>query len=448
MRCKTLVLTLALLFGVLSGHPEAVSDFDWNAVEEEALGYLKEYIRIDTTNPPGRTREAAEFLKGILEGEGIEVTLFESDAEAGKVNLLARTRGHREKKPLLLLNHMDVVPAAGEGWAEDPFAALERDGYLWGRGTLDMKGMGIIEMMALILIKRSGQELDRDILFLSVCDEESGRALGASWMIENHWEALDPGAVIDEGGFIAHNLFAEDGRYYIAPSVDEKRVLWLKLTADGEGGHGSMPHSLNPNLILVDALNRIIGISPQEGNHETVTQLKEAVGELSENPFTYAIMHHTISLTSLTSGVGDPPKVNVIPTTAEATLDCRLLPGTSVDEFIDKIGERISDPRVRIDVLYRPRAVSEAGSVDELISAVETVMQREFPGSETVPILLPGGTDSRFFRARGVPAIGFTPIEVDGETLGLLHGDNERISVEGFRRGVRLFYEILSEMTQ
>jgi len=445
MGLVTLVLAVA---GYACMSANASVGLNWEKLEEESLAHFKHYLTLDTTNPPGRTVEAIQFLKEILEKEGIEVTLYESDQAAGKVNLLARLKAENPKeKPLLLLNHVDVVPVEKKNWLVEPFGAVEREGEIWGRGALDMKSLGVMELMAMIARHRSGRPLERDLLFLAVCDEEIGGIRGARWMVEEKWEDLDPGAVIDEGGFIANQVFTEDDTLYIAPAVGEKKVLWLKMIASGQGGHGSMPHSHNPTLILMDALNRILGTPPQEGEDPVVAQLKEEAGELAVNPFTFAITHDTISLTSLDAGVGDPPKVNIIPTTAEATLDCRLLPQTSVTEFVSGLVQKINDPRISFKVLYEPEEGVTPPPPDELVEAVSKVLKKEFPEAKVTPILLPGGTDSRFFRARGVPAIGFNPIELSPKQLELLHGDNERIDVDQFKRGVRLFYQIVDELT-
>jgi acetylornithine deacetylase/succinyl-diaminopimelate desuccinylase-like protein len=454
-RLGTLLIVCVLMANGCGRSQNPSFHFNWDEVSIEALAYLREYLSIDSTNPPGNVSRAASFLTGLLQKEGIETDVYHSDRAGGKVNFLARLRAeHPKRKPLLLLSHMDIVPAESERWQVDPLSGLEKDGAVWGRGALDMKAMGVLELMALLLTQRSGRELDRDIIMLSVCDEETGGEFGTRWMVENHWEALDPGAVIDEGGFIARNLLTDDGQLFISPSVGEKKVLWLKLKAEGVGGHGSMPHSFNPNLILMDALNQIFSSPPQMGTDPIVQGLKETTGALADNPFNFAITHDTISLTSLSSGVGDPPKVNVIPSVAEATLDCRLLPGTSVEGFIENLTERMSDSRIEIKVVYRPEVlvhtseeVLPAASSEELVQAIRKVMKKELPGAEFAPILLPGGTDSRFFRARGVPSIGFTPIEINHESLQWIHGDDERIPIDQFKRGVRLLYEIVAELT-
>ena len=211
---------------------------DETALEQEALSALAEYLRIDTTNPPGNEIKAAQFFKAIFEREGIEAQVFES--APGRGNIYARLKGDGSKKAIVLLNHMDVVPADRGYWSVDPFSGITKDGHLWGRGALDMKGMGIVELMAMLALKRQGMPLKADVIFLGTADEEAGGAMGAGFIVKEHFDLImDAGVVLNEFGGI---LVADDGkvRYYTAYPA-EKTPLWLKLIATGPPGHGSGP---------------------------------------------------------------------------------------------------------------------------------------------------------------------------------------------------------------
>ena len=293
--------------------------------------------------------KAADFLTRILEREGIPVKRY--DSGPGRSIVLARLKGTGPAKPLLLLNHMDVVPTDPARWQHDPFAAEIVDGKMWGRGTIDMKGLGVVQLMAFLSLKRQNVPLARDVILMAVPDEETGGTLGARWMRTEHYADIDPEYILDEGGFGSRDLFAP-GKLVFGISVAEKKILWLKLTAEGVAGHGSQPHDQNPNDRLVRALSRLLNDPLPSTSFTVLDTMKSRVGTFSVNKFNNAIQHSTISLTSLRSGVGDPPKVNVIPSIAEATIDCRVLPGTSKDQWMTEIRRRLADPAIKVEITY------------------------------------------------------------------------------------------------
>jgi acetylornithine deacetylase/succinyl-diaminopimelate desuccinylase-like protein len=322
---------------------------------DEVTRLLSEYVAIDTSNPPGDTTRAAAFLTAILDKEGIPVTRYES--APGKVIIYARlkaTVSPAAGKAILLLHHMDVVPADRAQWKTDPFTPTIQGDELWGRGSMDMKGQGVAQLVAFLMLKRQNLPRTRDVILMAEPDEEVGGALGARWMIANHYAELDPEYVLDEGGFGSTDLFANKMVYGI--SVAEKKIVWLKLRAEGVAGHGSQPTDTNPNDRLVKALARLLGdggarafqasadrSAENLALHPTVIDMMQAkVGAFAKNKFTNAIQQSTISLTWFRSGVGDPPKINVIPSVAEAGLDCRVLPGTSKDQWIAEVARRRS----------------------------------------------------------------------------------------------------------
>ncbi|MFQ5720855.1 MAG: M20/M25/M40 family metallo-hydrolase, partial [Acidobacteriota bacterium] len=301
------VVLVATMWAHLTGTPARADPPDWQAVGDEAVEILQDYIRHDTSNPPGRVVVAGQFLREILERNGIATRWFESEPGVTG-NLLARlpATGTPAGRPILLLHHMDVVPADATRWRHDPFGGEVADGVIWGRGAMDMKGIGVLHLMAMLTLKRQAIPLDRDLLLMAVADEEVGGARGARWMLDHHPDLLDVGIVFDEGGFGARDVLA-DGRLVFAVSVAEKKLVWLKLTAEGVAGHGSQPHAANPNDHLVAALDRILHLPALGAEPDVVRELRRRVGELAHNKFTHAITHTTTSLTTLHAGVGEPP---------------------------------------------------------------------------------------------------------------------------------------------
>jgi acetylornithine deacetylase/succinyl-diaminopimelate desuccinylase-like protein len=434
-------LALVLSVGMVP-RPLAAQDVDWAKTADDALRALQEYVRIDTSNPPGRTTAAADFLTRRLEAEGVPVTRYES--APGKAIVLARLKGDGRGKPILLLHHMDVVPADPSRWKADPFSGALEDGHVWGRGSVDMKGTGIAHLFAFLTLKRQGVPLDRDVVLLAVPDEEIGGELGAGWMMERHYAELDPEYVLDEGGFGSRDLFA-DGRLVYGISVAEKQMLWLRVTAEGVAGHGSQPHDRNPNDRLVKALSRLLAEPMPSPSVAVLDTLRARVGPLAVNKYTNAIQHSTISLTTLRSGVGDPPKVNVIPSIAQATLDCRLLPGVTREAWLAELRRRLADAELKIEVTYESEDPTVSTQDTPLYRALEAAILRSDPGAVVAPILVPYGTDSNKFRPRGVKSYGITPAVYAAEIATSMHGDAERFPAAEMGKAIRVLYEAVRE---
>jgi acetylornithine deacetylase/succinyl-diaminopimelate desuccinylase-like protein len=435
---------LKLLPLVFIAAPLVAADPDWAAVEKHALDLLQRYVRIASINPPANTAATAALFKAELETAGLAPKLYTSGPD-GQTNLIVRLQGRDlSKKPLLLLNHFDVVPIDPKAWSVDPFGAIVRDGWIWGRGTLDMKGLGVQQLTALVTLKAAGIVPPRDIVMLSTADEESSGERGVKWMIANHWDELNPEYVIDEGGATSRDLFAP-GKLISGISVGEKQLSWLRLRATGTAGHGSQPIADNANTILVAAIQKALNIPAGGRPNAVVEAMERAVGgRFADNKFTNAIRTNTASLTTLTSGVGSPVKVNVIPSTAEATLDCRLLPGVNADEFLSEMRARINDPRVTIERLAEPIDPGTSSSETPLFRAIRTAVLRAHPDATVTPMLVPYGTDSNELRRRGVPAYGFNPMVLDSSVIATMHSDEERIPVAEFFQGIRIFYDVLT----
>ncbi|MEO5895139.1 MAG: M20/M25/M40 family metallo-hydrolase [Vicinamibacterales bacterium] len=420
----------------------AQASVDWTAVDAEALNVLRGYLRINTSNPPGDVTKAADFLIAILQKEGIEVKRYESGP--GRSIVLARLKGAAGAKPLLLMHHMDVVPTDPSRWKQDPFGAVIEDGKLWGRGALDMKGPGVVQLMAFLSLKRQKVALNRDVILMAVPDEEVGGGLGAVWMRDNHYAELDPEYILDEGGFGSRDLFAAN-KLVFGISVAEKKILWLKLRAEGTAGHGSQPHDQNPNDRLTRALAKLLSEPLPTSPLPILTTMNERVGALASNKFNNAIQHSTISITSLRSGVGDPPKVNVIPSVAEATLDCRVLPGTTKEQWLTEIRRRLGDPEIKIEVINDGPEPVVTTQDSVFYRALEAAVKRQHPDAIVTPMIVPYGTDSNSFRPRGVKSYGFTPVIVPTASVVSMHGDAEFVPVDALGPAIRILFDALQE---
>jgi acetylornithine deacetylase/succinyl-diaminopimelate desuccinylase-like protein len=423
---------------------------DWEEVTQEATDLLSRYIAIDTSNPPGNEEAAALFLADILRREGVESQLYQ--AAPGRANLSARLPGDGGKRPFILLNHTDVVPAEPSFWEEPPFAGTVRNGFIWGRGALDMKGMAIMELLAFLLLKRHGIPLKRDVVFMALADEEVGGEVGVEWMGRHHPEAMDAEYVLNEGGGGSTELLGVRKPIFNC-SVSEKGPLWLKLRTRGSPGHGSVPHDDNSLERLVRALYRVqawqrpITVLPEmqlylrglrDGGVLPEIPDQRALAQIAEStPMVRAVLTNTISVTTCTAGY----KHNVIPAVSEATLDCRLLPGQSPQEFTEELKRVIDDPKVELEEVYRSDTAPSPVQT-ELFDILKEVTQARVEGSLFLPYISAGFTDSRLFRQRGVVAYGLMPALLEPSDVAAIHGNNERISIENLRLGTQVLFEV------
>jgi acetylornithine deacetylase/succinyl-diaminopimelate desuccinylase-like protein len=434
------LMTPALLLSFLLSASSVVQAPDWKAIDAEAVETLQRYIRIDTSVPPGNVTKAADLLIGLFQREGISVQRYES--APGRSIVVARLKGTGSAKPILLLHHMDVVPADRSRWKRDPFGAEIADGRMWGRGAMDMKGPGVIQLYAFIALKRQNVPLDRDVILMAVPDEEVGGALGAVWMREHHYKEFEPEYILDEGGFGSRDLFAP-GKLVFGVSVAERKILWLKLTVEGVSGHGSQPHDKNPNDRLVKALTRLLSEPMPTSPFGVVETMKSRVGTLASNKFNNAIQHSTISLTTLRSGVGEPPKVNVIPSIAEATLDCRVLPGTTREQWLKEIARRLGDPEIKIDVTYESPDPVVTTVDSAFYRALERAVKKRYPDAIFTPMTVPFGSDANGYRPLGVKSYGFTPAILPADVVLSMHGDAEYIPIDTIGPAIQILYDAL-----
>jgi acetylornithine deacetylase/succinyl-diaminopimelate desuccinylase-like protein len=430
---------------------------EWDKITQEATDLLSRYIRINTTDPPGNELPAAKMLREKFLADGIPATIWESSP--GRAILAARLHGiGRHTKSIILLSHMDVVPANPKEWQVPPFSGTVKNGEIWGRGALDDKGPGVVELMAMLAIKRSGVLLDRDVLFLATAGEEVGGAAGAGWVISHKPDLYaDAGYVLNEGGGI---LVQKSGKLYTV-SVTEKTPLWLRLTAAGPAGHAAVPPQTSAVTRLVAALDRldtfhtpIRVINPVRDYFRSLANLGDAPDQFSNLPAALrsdpAFARNFVAVPSQNAQVRDTiaptvlhgsDKTNSIPATAYAEVDCRLLPGTDKKEFLDTLRKVIGDKSIKVDVLLNfPPVSSPQRSL--LMNAIRIVAQR-FDKAPTVPRLLDGFTDSHYFRAKGIIAYGFVPLEITPPEMHEIHGVNERIAVKNLRGGIERMVALL-----
>ncbi|HEX5475227.1 MAG TPA: M20/M25/M40 family metallo-hydrolase [Vicinamibacterales bacterium] len=430
-------------------------------LQDEAVSRVEQYVKIDTTNPPGHEDRAMQFFADIFTKEGIP---FHTGLSApGRGNIWARLEGGSQPA-LLLLSHMDVVPADRRFWTVDPFAATVKDGYLWGRGTLDTKTLGIVELEAFLALHRAHVPLDRDVVFMATADEEAGAAYGAGWVVEHHPEAFKGvGFVLNEGG----GGSVEAGRQQFGIEVTQKVPYWFKLTATGVPRHGSEPPIASSVNRLIRALYRLQtyefaprivpavdtyfkGLAPTAAPQwkgafadmtATVQKPEMLLRLQSEYPELAALTRNTCSITMLNGSA----KVNVIPPEAGAELDCRLLPDQDIPAFKQELANALNDPGIRIEQLlgFTP-AVSSTDTL--LYRTIVSVTKQHYPEAAIVPAVSTGFTDSHYFRDRGIASYGYAPFLIPEADESGVHGNDERISIENVRTGTQMMYEIVNAM--
>lgn len=433
--------------------------------DDMAVRLLRQYLQIDTTNPPGNELKAALFYKGLLEREGIPVIVDEF--APGRANLLATLKGSGARRPLILANHMDVVPADASRWSVPPFSGLLKDGLIWGRGSEDMKTEGILQLVALLRLKRDGVSLDRDVLFLATADEEADFAGALRASSPEGWRdrLKDAEFLVTEGG---ENLLDASGRpRYVGVETAEKGPFWLKLRTAGTPGHGSRPIADSAPNRLVRALERVRLHKTEMKVLPTVEKFFRdqaprvsgpraawyrdvraaltdpvAARTLYDDRDVSALLRNTISITVLKAGY----KTNVIPGTAEAELDVRLLPGEDPQAFLAELRTAIDDPSVEIVPPAVFRTPNQSPVDTELFRIIQMVLGREYPGIPVTTKMLTGATECVLYRPLGIACYGFTPLLTTAEETSTAHGDDERITEATVRRSTGIFYEVVREL--
>jgi acetylornithine deacetylase/succinyl-diaminopimelate desuccinylase-like protein len=431
-------------------------------LQDEAVQRAKEYLRINTANPPGNEAASMQWFARMLQQEGIP---FDTVSSApGRGNIWARLKGGSEPA-LLLLHHMDVVPADPRYWDVDPYSAEVRNGDIYGRGALDTKLLGIAHFQTFIALHRLKVPLNRDVIFMATADEEAGGALGAGWIVKNRPESFrGTGFVLNEGG----DGSLENGRQLFGIEVTQKVPLWLKLIATGNPGHGSQPQVSTSVTRLIRALDRLRtyefaprivpavdayfkGIAPGAGSLQAAFQdMTKAVQDRNfliklqaDAPAAAALTRNTCSITMLEAS----NKVNVVPPEATAQIDCRTLPDQDHAAFIAELATVINDPGVRIEkTLGFTPAVSPQDNA--VYRAMADVTRKNFPQAAIIPSVSTGFTDSHFFRDLGIPSYGYQPFLIPADQESGLHGNNERMSEANVRRGTAIMLEVVQRIVQ
>lgn len=459
--CWPLVIAAAL---GASTAPAAPGEPDWNAATAELRQLLADLVALDSSSPPGNELAVAERLRALLAKEGIPADTIQT--APGRGNLVARLQGRGTKRPLLLLGHIDVVGVDRGTWRSDPFRLTERDGYLYGRGVIDDKGMVAAEAMTLVLLKRLRVPLERDVILLAECDEESGGEMGVAWMLAHRRPLIEAEYAINEGGRTA---LREGRTAWVGVQNSEKRSVNFRLVARGTSGHGSMPRRDNCIAALGRAVARFAepvfpveltpatreffpALAASEADPAVAHAMRhldhpdsaEVFGGIVGRDLMYGSMLRTsVSPTLINGGF----RSNVIPSQAEATLNVRMIPGSDPEEVAAALRRVVDDPRV--EVVYTPPTRPEPPSVPfsgPVVEAVKRVCARLAPGAPVVPLLSTGATDSAQLRAAGIQAYGLLPFPLTTEDAGGMHGDNERMPVASLGFGLQLLYRVTLEV--
>lgn len=458
-----LALGLTACFSHASKLP-AQAALDWSALARESQAILSDYLRVNTTNPPGNEILGARFLKEILDREGIEARILDTtELGPNRANLYARLRGNGGKRAIALVHHLDVVPATATSWSVDPFSGEVKDGYIWGRGAIDMKGNGVAQLMAMIALKRSGVPLTRDIVFIGNSDEELG-STGALVFVKLHPDLIrDVEYLLTEG---ADNVLDDKGKVvYFAVGVSEKRTFWQHLTVNGVPSHGSRPTKQNPVPRIVTALYRIsqyetpLHLTPgvdkffrdiartyPEPQRSWLSNVRAAL----ENPRARnwilsdvswnAVLRNTISLT----GLAGSNKINVIPGVATADIDVRLLPDQDTTEFLRTLENIVGDTAVHFTHLGNTKAPLESPIDTDLFRAIERAAHDREPSAFVTTPMETAATDRPTYRKVGITTYGFSPFKIPRPEIQRgMHGNDERLSLENVGYGVRFYYDIL-----
>jgi acetylornithine deacetylase/succinyl-diaminopimelate desuccinylase-like protein len=445
------------LAGTTGACPRALS-LDVQAIGAEVGCLLSRYVQLDTSNPPGNEALAARFVASYLAGEGIGAQIIES--APGRANVIARLQGATRGEALLLVHHMDVVPASAAEWSAPPFSGRLEGGYVYGRGSLDNKGGGVAELVAVALAKRLGKVPARDVVLLGVADEESGGAYGARWLTEKRPELFaDVGAALNEGGAILQPA----GRPLYNIELAQKAPLWLRVTAQGRSGHGAAPEPSTATTRLVRALARLtdhpfpIEVLPEvaalfraraeampEPARSRYRDLRVSLRDAAfreqflREPRDAALVRNTLAITMLAAS----PKENVISETASAVLDVRLLPGQEPARVQREIEAVLGDSALRVEPILSWRAYSSPRDTP-LFSAIERLAELRDPGAPVMASVNGAFTDCNAFRAMNITCYGFLPIRIDPAELVRVHGKDERANVEALARAVLDLHALL-----
>lgn len=465
LRFAALALMLLAAFASPSRAQQAMADkINWTPYQDMAVDLMQQYLRINTSNPPGNEIEAAKFFKEIFDREKIPNQIFEY--EPGRANIIARIKGNNSKRPIILLSHMDVVTADSSRWRVDPFAAQIVEGSIYGRGALDMKSEGLLHLMTMIILAREKQQLSRDVIFLGTADEEVHDA-GSIWMIANQPQEINNAEyLLTEGG---DNLLEGGKVRYVGVDVAEKAPFWLQLTATGQPGHGSRPLADSAANRMVRAMAKIVALETEIKLLPPVEKFFKDIAPLQKEPYRSRfanirqslkdpsfvkqitadreynyMLRNTISLTMMSGS----KQTNVIPNTVTCNLDVRLLPGEDPTEFLEELKELINDRDIKVETIngFKPPNTSRINT--ELFDIITRVTKAHHPEALITTKMLSGYTESQLYRQLDITAYGWAPIYTTPEEGEGVHGNNERITVKNVREGTREMYEVVSQIAR
>jgi len=424
---------------------------------------LVELIRENTSNPPGVTRGLADLLAKRFSAAGFSIEIFPTP-DSGKVHFIARLKGDGSKRPVLIAAHADVVGVEREKWTVDPFAGVIKEGHVYGRGAIDFKGgMAVFATAALRLAERK-VPLARDVIFMAEADEE-GAPMNTSWLAKDHWASMDAEFALNEGGWIIKNT---EGRVqYVSISTADKSSVTVLLSSTGTSTHSSMPLPDNPLASMGAALAKIaayeypVQLTPESKTffltlskintgaaaeqlrnlvNGNTAQVRSADSAISKDPLLHAIMRNTMAPVIMSGGF----RANVIPGSASATVNLRLIPGTDPREIVKLIEQLIGDPRVTVRLAATPATATPVSPVEnELYKALAAESKAQWPTAEVTPYLFQAGTDAAAWRSRGVPVYGIYPYPITADELTRMHGNDERVSVASLQQGTEMIYRTL-----
>jgi acetylornithine deacetylase/succinyl-diaminopimelate desuccinylase-like protein len=443
------------------------TDINWDGCTNETVQQLTDLIRINTVNPPGNELAAILHIKKILTDAGFpeqDIQILES--APGRANLIARLRGDGSARPILLSGHVDVVMAEPEHWKHDPFGGEVIDGYVWGRGTLDMKGFLSMYLQIFMQAFRQKLPLKRDLIFAAIADEEAGFVYGSKFLASEHKELINAEYGITEGG--AFTIYFGNSKAYLIQAA-EKGVCWLRMTASGRPGHGSLPHTENAVFYLAEALERIhkakhlpIHITPtfkamlDSASAQMSFPAKLLPGLLGNSAMMNLALNRTSGrsqtlLTALTTNTCTPTvlsagaKTNVIPGSAEVQLDCRKLPGQTPQDVIREI-QAITGDRVTFETIEVSDG-NESSTATPFYQAMQKVTREMDPDGMVLPLMMPGATDACIYTQAGIQVYGFTPgiLPPDYPVMDLGHGHNERLPISYIRTGLPTLWKLIQQ---
>ncbi len=466
MRLRVLLVFVMIAAPLPAAGPDRVEErlgaMDWERYQDETVKLLQDYLRVDTSNPPGNELAAAEFFHKLFDQSGIPNTIY--PIAPGRADFYAILKGDGSLRPLILLNHMDVVRADSRNWRAPPFSGEIVGGEVYGRGALDMKDEGLLQAMVMLIAAREHLALKRDLIFLATADEEVGDS-GSAWFLAHQPELVRHAEyLLTEGG---SNLISPGRPTIYGIGVAEKAPFWIRVTATGRGGHGSIPIADSAPNRLIRALRPVVDWQPpirllpsvEQYFHEIAKletgrraaefrNIRKALQdpifarELSQNENFEYLLRDTVSLTVLQGS----EQTNVIPDTAYAELDVRLLPGEDPQAFLAELRAVIADDNIQLDPISAYRLPNSSSTDTAFYRIIEKVIHEYDPQALVAPTLNGGYTESQMYRPLGITCYGFAPIEVTEELDSTQHAANERVPVEQLRRGVKMLYEVVARV--